>query len=483
MRKGLILAGLLITLTATYLFYNWCKRDTFVIYQNQLISIPDSCWIYGSVDIQQIKKDIAWSSILNGDFSILFESDSTSSTFSDIIKSPEMYSIVEDSTVCFFGKWHNNYNYTSLLFAISKPEKITRVHQSDSLFIQNQYVYSFRTKEGFWLYTSTNLLFVGTANSDSIYAHSLLKNKTANTIKKISAHTQWANCFINSNYIPNDQHSPLFDSTTIELNVIRNNTALEVEWHYTGFATELFNVDTLTIPNDSQGLEFACNFATSGCKKIITKNSILTEAYKKEQALFDMLIESLNGNTCRVEFNGWNRIKNSYYTSVMNDEFEMVLQKKDTSYIEPNFSIRLNQQNKERTTQFIQYLQKNGLVSNEKNGLFDVVLGNFDSEIRIDKSKPALVFENKHHTLRISTGLITKVHAALVLNCNPSNISGLYNPQNTKALWGEIPVRYQTIENLSTVVYKEKTGLHGKTELHFKNDKSPIISFMQLLKK
>ncbi len=483
MRKGLILVGLLITLTASYLFYRSCKRDTFVINQNQSIAIPDSCWLLGSVNIQQIKKDIAWSSFLNGNFSILFDSDSVSNTFSDILKSPEMYGIVEDSNICFFGKWHNNYNYTSLLFTISNPKKIAQTHTIDSTFIQNQYVYNFRTKEGFWLYTSNHLLFVATEASDSTYALSLLNNTSATKINQVEPYSEWANCFVNSNYIPNNQIHPLLDPTTIELKLIRNNTAIELDWSYTGFATELFNEDTLTIPNNSQGLKFACNFATSGCKKTIAKVSALTEAYKKQQALIDILFQTLNGNTCRVKFNGWETIKNSYYTSVMNDEFEMVLQKKDTSYIEPNLSITLNQQNKERTNQFIQYLQKNGLISIEKNGLFNLVLGNFDSAIRIDKSTNALVFENKHHTQVFSTGLINRVHAALVFNCSPSNITGLFNPKNTKPLGFEIPIKYQNIENLNSVVYKEHTGLHGKTELRFKNDKSPIISFMQLLKK
>ena len=104
MRKALILAGLLITLTATYLFYQWSKRDTIVIPPTQTFSIPDSCWIVGSINIQQIKKDIAWSCILNGVFSLLFKADSSSSLLKDIIQSPEEFNINKDSCVNYFGK-------------------------------------------------------------------------------------------------------------------------------------------------------------------------------------------------------------------------------------------------------------------------------------------------------------------------------------------------------------------------------------------
>jgi hypothetical protein len=77
MRKGFIFAGLLAAFALSYLFYRSCKRDTLVISPMLRISVPDSSWLYGSFDLEQTKKDIAFSTLLNGDFNKIFQTDTT----------------------------------------------------------------------------------------------------------------------------------------------------------------------------------------------------------------------------------------------------------------------------------------------------------------------------------------------------------------------------------------------------------------------
>jgi len=59
MRKGFIFGGILCITLLSYLFYHACKRDTLVIASNNRISLPDSCWIYGTINLNQIKKEVA----------------------------------------------------------------------------------------------------------------------------------------------------------------------------------------------------------------------------------------------------------------------------------------------------------------------------------------------------------------------------------------------------------------------------------------
>src|SRR6187431_1471257 len=93
MRKGFIFAGLLLSLALSYLFYRSCKRDTLVIAPTDRVTIPDSSWLYGSINLKQIKKDIAWSTVLNGDFNKIFQADTGTNTLLKILRSPNKYSI------------------------------------------------------------------------------------------------------------------------------------------------------------------------------------------------------------------------------------------------------------------------------------------------------------------------------------------------------------------------------------------------------
>jgi hypothetical protein len=183
MRKGFIFGGILCITLLSYLFYRLCNRDTLVIAPNDRISFPDSCWIYGTINLKQIKKEVAWSSLLKGDLSLLFHSDTLSNALITVLKSPNTYSIIEQNNLLFFSEWKKPYIYNVLSFKLNGIDALKTAFKSDSLKIETSKVYSFRTKEGFWMYNANNLIFITSQVLDSVYALHLFKHKYSNIME------------------------------------------------------------------------------------------------------------------------------------------------------------------------------------------------------------------------------------------------------------------------------------------------------------
>ncbi|HSY60735.1 MAG TPA: hypothetical protein VK796_02615 [Cytophaga sp.] len=492
MRKGFIFAGLLLSFALAYLFYRSCKRDTSVINSVHHITIPDSSWLFGSVNLKQIKKDIAWSTLLNGDFSKIFQTDTNSNTLIKILRFPDTYSIIEQDNIRYFSVWKDSINYKGLIFSLDNNAALKRSFKNDSFNFEQKKIYSFRTAQGFWLHDSTNLLFVSGV-SDSLAAYSFFNKKETSqapatsdngtdTLDLSSDQVILISGQINTLFIPASIKSSLLDSALFSFNIMSNDRILDIKCTYKGFLTATLNQSYVTHQNHEAALFCMANLNITGMKRMLNKIPSLQQSYLKEKETIDPFLKAIDNNNLTMEFNGWKKIKSSYYTSVMNDEFETVLQKKDSAIVEPMFKISLEQKNKTTALNFLSYLQKEGLVSKGTQQLFAVIYGNFDSELSLDENNTFTV-HNKHTAHWASTPAPLAMDAALLLQINPALIKGLSdsnigNPGLFKAF-----EKYKQINSVILHIQKEQNSLTGNIKIKFTEESHPFISLMKMLKK
>lgn len=491
MRKGFIFAGLLLSLALSYLFYRSCKRDTLVIAPMDRVAIPDSSWLYGSINLKQIKKDIAWSTVLNGDFNKIFQTDTNTSTLLKILRSPNTYSIREQDDIRYFSIWKDSSHYKGLLFTLENDASLKKTFKSDSFNLKQKTIYSFRTGEGIWLYNANNLLFVS-GISDSLAACSFFAIKDtaqstvapeqrADTLEFSSDKTILISGHINTLFLPATIKPVLLDSALLSFQVMSNDDVLDINWTYKGFLAATLNQSSITHFNTEAALFCVANLNIPGIKQLFNKLPSFQKSYLKDKKTIDPFIEAVNNNNLTIEFNGWKKIKSSYYTSVMNDEFETVLQKKDSSIIEPIFKITLEQKNKTAALNFLSYLQKEGLVSNGKQP-FAIIYGNFDSELSLDNNN-TFTIRNKHTTDWASTPGPEPLDAALFLQINPASLKGLSDSNIEKhTLFKKINM-YEQITYTVIHVKKEQNKLTGNIKIKFTGEAHPFISLIKVLKK
>ena len=488
MRKGFIFAGLLLSLALSYLFYRSCKRDTLVIVGVDRVAIPDSSWLYGSINLEQIKKDIAWSTVLNGDFNKIFKTDTSTNTLLKILRSPDAYSITEQDSIRYFSVWKDSTNYKGLLFTLENDLVLKRVFKSDSFNLKQKKVYSFRTQQGFWLYNSSNLLFVA-GRSDSLIACSFFTTKDTSytapvssdapvdTLEFTSDKTILISGHINTLFVPTAIKPALLDSAWISFDVMSDDEVLDIKWTYKGFLAATLNQSAITHLSTEAALFGFANLNIPGIERILYKTPEFQQSYLKQKTTLDPFLKAIDQNNLTVVFNGWKKIKSSYYTSILNEEFETVLQKKDSSIIEPIFKISLEQTNKQTALNFLTYLQKEGLVSNGKQP-FAIIYGNFDSELSLDNNNTFTV-HNKHTTDWASTTGPGPLGASLLLQITPASLKGLsYSnitlPEMLRKFVTDKKISYATI-----LAQKEKDFLTGNITIKFEGEGHPFIALMK----
>ncbi|WP_018344874.1 hypothetical protein [Cytophaga aurantiaca] len=489
MRKGFIFAGLLITFALSYLFYRSCKRDTSVISPMHRVAIPDSSWIYGSINLQQIKKDIAWSALLNGDFNKIFKTDTNSNTLLKIVRSPNTYSINAQDNIQYFSVCKDSTFYKGLLFSIENDLALKRSFKSDSFTVNQKKIYSFRSNEGIWLYDSINLLFVS-GRSDSLAACRFFTVKdtlptapsdaNVDTLEFASDQTILISGNINTLFLPSAVKSPLLDSALVSFNVMSNDDLLDINWTYKGFLAAVLNQSSITHQNNEAALFCAGNFNATGLQQLLNKIPDLQQSYLKEKETIAPFLTAVDKNNLTLEFNGWKKIKSSYYASVLNDEFETVLQKKDSSIVEPIFKISLEQKNKTAAQNFLSYLQKEGLVSKGKQP-FAVIYGNFDSELSLNSTN-TLTVHNKHTSEWARTPGPHPLDAALLVTVNPASLKGLADSQIKNADLFQAVEKYKQISSILLHVKKENNQLTGNIKIKFAGESHPLIELVKVLK-
>lgn len=491
MRKGFIFAGLLLSLTLSYLFYRSCKRDTLVIAPTDRVAIPDSSWLYGSINLTQIKKDIAWSTLLNGDFNKIFQTDTSTNTLIKILRAPDTYSITEQDSIQYFSVWKDSINYKALLFTLENNTALKNTFKSDSFTLKQKTIYSFRTKEGIWLYNRNNLLFVS-GSSDSLAACSFFAVQNTSPISAAS-HIEDTLYFtsdkttlisgnINTLYIPVTIKPALLDSALFSFEIMSNDEILDLEFTYKGVLSTAFNQSAITHMNNEAAVFCFANLNLTGIERILNKIPSIQQTYLKQKVTLDPFLKAFNNNNLTLEFNGWKKIKSSYYASVLNDEFETVLQKKDSTIIEPMFKISLEQQTKSTAVNFLAYLQKEGLVSKGKQP-FSVILGNFDSELSLNADNTFTV-HNKHTTDWASTpGPAGPLDAALMLQINPASLKGLADSQIKKTDLFQSVEKYKQISSILLHAQKDNNQLTGNVKIEFTGKSHPLIELVKVLNK
>ena len=481
MRKGFIFGGILCITLLSYLFYHSCKRDTLVIAGPDRISLPDSSWVYGTVNLDQIKKEVAWSTLLNADFSFLFNTDTLSNTLITLLKSPNSYSIIEQNNILFFSEWKRPYTYHVLSFKLNGADALKAAFKSDSVKIKTSNVYSFRTQEGFWMYNASNLICIASQIQDSTYALQLFQQTHSSIREPIPSDSILVQTIIRTVYLPDSMQQPLLDSAHIEIALKQDNEALRVDWTYTGPQETCLSQSTIRLPAPQTGFFLSCTQTTAGMDKVLAAFDTNNTFYKKNKKGIDVFKKALSENRLRVEFNGWKKMKTSYYVSKMNDEFEMVLQKIDTSFIEPLFQCNLEQKNSSETNAFLSFLKKEGLISKQSHNNYTLVFGNFDSELRVEKDH-SITLENKHKQGSVEENPTATFPSALYVELKPAFIQGLFDDRMQKEIPSNVIQHLKKIEWIRVQVNKNDTTLKGTTTIRFNEKKHPIIALMGLLK-
>ena len=490
MCKGFIFTGLLITFALSYLFYRLCKRDTIVISPIYRVSMPDSSWLYGSINLEQTTKDIAWSTLLNGDFNKIFQIDTNTNTLLKILRYSNNYSIAEQHSIRYFSVWKDSINYKGLLFALENDVALQHAFKSDSFSLNQKKIYSFRSNEGIWLYNANNLLFVS-GLSDSLVACSFftetdtLQAPISSDIRidtlDVSSYEVLISGHINTLFVPTAIKPALLDSALLSFKVMRNDAMLDITFNYKGFLTATVNQSSITHQNNEAALFYAANLNVAGIENILNKIPSLHQSYQKQKTTIDPFLVAMDNNNLTLEFNGWKKIKNTYYTSVMNDEFETVLQKKDSSIIEPIFKISLEQKNKPAARVFLSYLQKEGLVSKFNQQPFAIIYGNFDSELILNENH-TFILHNKHTPLWARTPGPSPLDAALFITIKPASLKGLSDSNISKSDLLEEFGKYKQINSIMLHVQKQQNSLTGTLKIKFIGENHPLISLMKVLK-
>ncbi len=483
MQKKYLFSGVILFIfSLSYLFYHLSKRDTLVISLNDRLSIPDSAWLCGNVNLDQIRKEVAWSSLLNGDVFKLLKTDTTTSALIQILKSPSDYSILEQNTIPYFSIWKDSIRYTGVIFQVTNIDRFRTEYHIDSITHFQETFYSFRTSEGIWMYRNHNLLFIGNAEHDSIVAAGIFKKKNIQPVEPIPNESVLLTATIRTVYIPHMHNNQLLRESCIQLFLKNNSKAFQVEWNYTGPATTFLKQGYLPADTDSTGIFFTCNPSLDSIHMFIKSIPNLNSVYqKKSYPLLDTLLSTLNNNNVSMAFNGWKKIRSSYYISVMNEEFEMELQKKDTSIIEPVFNLKITQPDKSAAVRFTTYLQQEGLISSKTPAGFSVILGNFDSVLKIE-TDASLVLHNKHQLPQRTSVNNDSINGACAIHIYPQYISGLFDSKINKQGLPMLDSRLKNIYSIQLIAAKNNHTLAGSFLLEFTDGKYPLISFMEILK-
>ncbi|WP_299251615.1 hypothetical protein [uncultured Cytophaga sp.] len=481
MRKAIIFSAILCIIILTYLFYHSCKRDTLVIKPSNRIGIPDSSWVYGSIHLDQIKKEIAWSTLLSGDVSFLFHSDTLSNTLIKVLKSPTTYSIIEQNNIIFFSEAKESHLYSGLILKLKNPDALKKAFVSDSIKNRNSYLYTFRSLEGIWMYNTNNLIFIATQEQDSLYAQHILDGKQTTIIEPIPTDSVLVQATIQTAYLPNSMKHVLLDSARIEIALKQNGDALQLDWNYVGKLANCLSQSNFTLPHTETGFFLHVTQTEAGLNSLRTAMDTTQTIYKKNKRVIDVFKTSLIDNPLRIEFNGWKKIKTSYYVSKMNDEFEMVMHKVDTTFIEPLFECNLQQKNSSETNTFLAFLKKEGLITKQSSNTYNLVLGNFDSELRVEKNH-SITLENTHKRIRMLPLATQAKAAALYVELKPAYVQGLFEGSIQKEIPARVIQQLKKIESIRIEVNRNDSHLNGSTTIRFNEKKHPIISLMGLLK-
>ena len=473
-KKHLFIVSFILLSGITYLFYHSCKRDTPVITPIVQLSIPDSSWLYGTFNLEQIRRDIALSSLLNGDISKLFQVDTNSNTLLKIFRSPSDYSITDQDNIRYFSIWKNNIMYNGLLFNIENSKQLLEIFKSDSLAIQKRTVFSFRTGEGYWLYNNQHLLFIAEQQQDSVVAQNIF-SQPAQSIQLTANDSLYLSCTINTQFYLDSIKHPFIDSSFIQVAVKANTACIDIDWNYKGNAVNYFNQVPILEPSENAGLYAACSPTPAGLDKLLNLYTGTHTGSQKLPVDLHAFVNILQNNTFTVEFEGWNKLLQSFYRYELNDEFETVLVKKDSLYLEPTFRIRVANANNKEITEFLNYLHQAGLISKNKKPPFKTTLGNFDSELEISKDS-VLVFQNSHPPAAKQSDK-TK-NGVLFLTCKPANIKGLYDQKELKER-----KKIASVTELNIAGYKTGNALDGNVKVSFKENKHPLLSVIELIKK
>ncbi len=472
-KKHLFIVSFILLSGIAYLFYHSCKRDTPVITPAAQLSIPDSSWLYGTFNLEQIRQDIALSSLLNGDISKLFQVDTNSNTLLKIFRSPSDYAITDQDNIRYFSIWKNNIMHNGLLFNLENSKQLQETFKSDSLTIQKRTAFSFRTREGYWLYNNQHLLFIAQQQQDSLVAQNIF-NQPAQSIQLTANDSLYLSCNINTQFYLDSVQHPFMDPSLIQIAVKANTDYIDIDWNYKGSVINYLNPVVIHEPSEEAGLYAACSPTPAGLDRLL---HVYTTASGSQKLPVDLhaFINILQNNTLTVEFNGWNKLLQSFYRYELNEEFETVMVKKDSFYLEPTFRICLANADNKEITAFLNYLHQAGLISKNKKPPFKTTLGNFDSELKVLKDS-SLVFQNSHppatkQSDKIKTGV-------LFLTCIPNNIQGLFDQKEFKER-----KKIASVTELNIDAYKKGDALNGHVTVLFKEDKHPLLSIIDLLKK
>jgi len=473
-RRFYIIGTVLIVILSFLLFNIYFKEPSTGTgaQKHHQLSSPDSSWLKASIDLNKIRKDIAWNTLLSGDFYKLFQTDTNNNTLIKLFKSPATFGISEEESIRYFSKWENKHMYQGLIFKLEDPSKLQSSIANNILSEKNNAPYTVRSKEGIWIFDSYNLLFLFTEDKDSITALRYF-NHYSSSLKDIIVYADsgLVSCMIQTDYLPSEKKYALTDSTILRFYITNHENQLNIQWNYTGPLGHYLKNAVLPESPANTGLYYAAGFSDD------SQDSTLTSLpfYLKYKELCKPFLKIIQNNTLYGSFNGWKKIKNSYYVSQMNEEFQVELKKKDTSFNEPVFTIHIENPDTESQHPFLSTLVKNRLITYQKNSTYKIIPGNFDSKLIQLKGKGILI-QNKHHNTTLRS-LIDTVNAAFICNLRPDyikelNESGIMSRQTLESLY--------TIEQIKIIGRKDSINLSGHISFSFKDSEHPFIQMMRI---
>ena len=418
---------------------------------------------------------------MKGDLSFLFHSDTLSNTLITVLKSPSTYSIIEQNNIILFSETKAEHIYSGLILTLENADALKTAFVSDSIKSSHGDLYIFRSMEGIWVYNENNLIFIASQVQDSVYALHLFQHKHSNIMEPTLSDSILAKTIIRTVYLPDSLKHVLLDSAHIEIALKQNGDALQLDWTYMGKLAEGLAQSTFPLPHPETGFFLSGSQTINGMNKLLAAFDTSKITYKKNKQLIDVFKTALDGNRLRTEFNGWKKMKTSYYVSDMNDEFEMVIQQIDTTFIEPLFQCILEQKNSSETNVFLSFLKKEGLITKGIQNSYSVVLGSFDSELTVEKNN-SIRFENKHKLIRMLPIAIHIQTAALYVELKPAYVQGLFDLSIQKEISSIVLNRLKKIEYITLQVNKDSTVLNGSTRIRFNKKNHPIIALIELMK-
>jgi hypothetical protein len=472
MRRRIYLFVILSILFLSLLFYVFIKREVISESLSPSIGIPDSSWLVISIDLNKIKKDIAWTSLLKGDLNKLFQTDTTTNSLIQLLKSPSDFGINETKSVYYFSKSGKEQTYHSLIFIVENSKELEKHLGGDSVRANTGKIYITRTKEGIWLYDTHKLLIVFNQEDDSLTALRYFNQSYTNKPNYIPvSDSGFISCDIHADYYSTVQKNPLLNNMIVHIELFKKNEELTATWTYKGLLTS-YAANTLLPPApEHSGIYFAGKLS----EESLDSNFTSIPFYTKNKNLVDLFFSTIQSNTICCSFNGWEKIHRSYYVSEMNEEFNLELKKKDTTFNEPVFQIQVEQQNDSIQHVFLAYLKKEGLIIDQNKTSFKITVGNFDSELNILKNK-SIYIQNKNTThTPFPNGTMP---GAFLWNINSSEIKGLNESNIIKP---DLVKSLLNIKKANLYGNKDSTGLSGSLLVTFKDGDHPFLQLMHIV--